>query len=52
MKKQRGKDRFPNYDPVDLQNIVTFGTQVWIAKDTKSLIIVFPCGNELHFEPV
>ena len=43
--------RFPNYELVDTSEIVTFGTNVWIRKDKQALIIVFPCGNELHFKP-
>lgn len=45
------KIRFPDYEPVDTSGVITFGTTVFIRKDKKALIIVFPCGQELHFAP-
>ncbi len=50
MKKKKQK-RFPDYERVDLKDIVSFGTNVWIRNDKRSLVIVFPCGQELHFKP-
>ena len=49
--KKKKSSRFPNYERVDTTDIVTFGTSVFIRKDKQALIIVFPCGNELHFKP-
>ena len=45
--------RFPDYELVTTKEkeIVTFGTNVWIRKDKRALIIVFPAGQELHFKP-
>ena len=45
------KSRFPDYELVDMTDVVTFGTNVWIRKDKKALIIVFPTGQQLHFKP-
>ena len=49
MKKKNS--RFPDYDLVDLKEVITFGTNVWVRKDKLALVIVFPCGNQLHFKP-
>jgi len=51
IKKNKTSKRFPNYEKIDTDNVVTFGTNVWIRKDKKALIIVFPAGQELHFSP-
>ena len=43
--------RFPDYERVKMDGVVTFGTTVFIRKDKRALIIVFPAGQELHFKP-
>ena len=49
--KKKKQNRFPDYERVDLKDIVSFGTNVWIRNDKRALVIVFPCGQELHFKP-
>ena len=50
-KRRAEKARFPNYEKVDLGEVITFGTSIFVRKDKRALIILFPCGSELHFEP-
>ncbi len=50
MKKNK-KPRFPDYELVDMKDVITFGTSVFMRKDKRALIIVFPAGQELHFKP-
>lgn len=45
------KPRFPDYERVDTKDVITFGTSLFIRKDKRALIIVFPAGQELHFKP-
>ena len=49
--KKKTNPRFPDYERVIMDEVVTFGTTVFIRKDKRALIIVFPCGQELHFKP-
>jgi len=51
MTKKAKTSRFSDYELVEMKDVVTFGTNVWIRKDRRALIIVFPAGNELHFKP-
>lgn len=51
MKKEKKKPRFPDYERVDTDEVITFGTSVFIRKDKQALIIVFPAGQKLHFKP-
>ena len=52
MKRKTKKSAiFPDYERVDIKDLITFGTSVFIRKDRKALIIVFPAGQELHFAP-
>ena len=52
MKKESKKvKRFIDYERIEMKDVVTFGTNVWIRKDRRALIIVFPAGQELHFKP-
>ena len=48
------KPRFPDYDLVTTpeREIITFGTNVWLRKDSKAIKIVFPCGDEMTFAPM
>ena len=49
--KIKKKERFPDYEKFDTGETITFGTSVYIRKDRQALVIVFPCGNALHFKP-
>lgn len=49
--KKKKQNRFPDYDIVEMEGVVSFGTNVWIRKDKLALAIVFPCGQTLHFKP-
>lgn len=49
--KKKKLNRFPDYEWVDTHDVATFGTNVWIRKDQRALIIVFPTGQQLHFKP-
>jgi hypothetical protein len=52
--KKKKQPRFPDYEviaPKDGDGLVTFGTTVFLRKDGQAIIIVFPCGHELHFAP-
>ena len=52
MKKKKIKTPlFPDYERVNTDDVITFGTSVFIRKDRQALIIVFPAGQELHFMP-
>ena len=50
-KKAKKASRFPDYEKVDLGEITTFGTSVYLRKDKQAIIILFPCGNTLEFKP-
>ncbi len=50
-KKQKKSPRFPDYERVEMKEVITFGTTVFMRKDKRALIIVFPAGQELHFMP-
>ena len=49
--KRKTPPRFPDYERVKMDEVITFGTVVFIRKDKRALIIVFPAGQELHFKP-
>ena len=54
MKKKTKKiKRYPDYDLVTTKDcgVITFGTNVWIRKDRRALMIKFPAGQILHFKP-
>jgi hypothetical protein len=50
MKKNK-KTRWPDYDLIDLKDVVTFGTTLFIRKDHKALRILFPAGQCFTFMP-
>lgn len=50
-RKTKKSARFPDYERIDIKDLITFGTSVFIRKDRQALIIVFPAGQELHFKP-
>lgn len=49
--KKKKVARFPDYERVDTTDVVTFGTSIFMRKDKRALIIVFPAGQEMHFAP-
>jgi hypothetical protein len=53
MTRKKLKNRFPDYDVVDLKKmgIITFGTRLFIRKDKQALKIVFPTGQTVTFCP-
>jgi hypothetical protein len=51
VKRGKLKPRFTDYEKIDTENVVTFGTSVFIRKDRQALIILFPTGSQLHFKP-
>jgi len=52
MKKRIKKHpRYPGYELVDTQDVITFGTSIFIRKDKRAIIILFPAGQEMHFKP-
>ena len=55
MKKQQKKTPrpgFENYDLVVMPDVVTFGTNLFIRKDSRALKIVFPAGQIATFAPL
>jgi hypothetical protein len=50
-KKVKKPARFPDYERVKMDGVVTFGTTVFIRKDKQALLIVFPAGQTLIFKP-
>ena len=44
-------NRFPDYERIDMPDIVTFGTSLFIRKDKRALKIVFPAGQIATFAP-
>lgn len=51
MKKNK-KPRFEGYDLVDMSDVVTFGTNLYMRKDNLALKIVFPAGQIATFAPL
>jgi len=48
--KKKKKPRWPDYDVVKLpEEIVTFGTTLFMRKDNQALRIVFPTGQTITF---
>ena len=52
MKKKIKMKRFEDYELVKMDNIVTFGTCLFIRKDKRALKIVFPAGQICTFTPM
>ena len=44
-------NRFPDYERVEMPDVVTFGTNLFIRKDKRALKIVFPAGQIATFAP-
>jgi hypothetical protein len=53
MKKKTPKKGFENYELVKTpENVVTFGTTLFMRNDGLALKIVFPAGHMVTFEPM
>ena len=52
--KKKGKPLkgFEDYTIVDTDDVVTFGTTLYLRNDGKALKIVFPAGKMCTFAPV
>ena len=50
-RKKQPKPGFEDYDLVDMPDVVTFGTSLFMRKDKKALKIVFPAGQMVTFVP-
>ena len=52
MKKKTPRKGFENYDLVDMPDVVTFGTSLFMRNDHRALKIVFPAGQMVTFAPM
>ena len=52
MKDNAKKERYPDYERVKMDEVITFGTSVYIRKDKQAIKIVFPAGQSLDFMPI
>lgn len=50
-KKKISRKGFEDYELVNMPDVVTFGTSLFIRKDKKALKIVFPAGQICTFAP-
>ena len=50
--KTKKQSRFPDYNRVNLEDIVTFGTCLFLRHDKQALKIVFPAGQTVTFASV
>lgn len=51
-KKKIARKGFEDYELVEMPDVVTFGTSLFIRKDKMALKIVFPAGQICTFAPV
>ena len=51
MKKKKPRPGFEDYDLVEMSDVVTFGTSLFMRKDKKAIKIVFPAGQMVTFAP-
>lgn len=51
MGKRKKTSRFEGYEIVEMPDVVTFGTSLFIRHDKKVLKIVFPTGTVCTFAP-
>ena len=49
--KKKKQQRWPDYEVIDLKDVVTFGTTLFIRKDHKGLRVLFPAGQCFSFVP-
>lgn len=52
MAKREKQPKWPDYDLVNIDDIVSFGTSLYLRKDRKALRIVFPTGQMCTFAPL
>ena len=50
-KGAKKKSRFKGYEKIDMKDVVSFGTTLFLRKDGKAIKIVFPCGTTATFAP-
>ena len=50
--KKKKTPRFPDYERVEMPEVVTFGTTLFMRKDNMALKIVFPAGQIVTFAPL
>ncbi len=50
-KKKTPRPGFENYERVKMDDVITFGTTLFMRKDKKALKIVFPAGQMVTFAP-
>lgn len=50
--KKKKQNLWPDYDLIDLKDIVTFGTSLFMRKDKLAIRIVFPAGQSIMFAPM
>ena len=49
--KKKTNPRYPDFERVPMEDVITFGTTLFIRKDRGALLIVFPAGQEMIFAP-
>ena len=47
--KRKRRAGFEDYDLVEMPDVITFGTELFIRKDKRALKIVFPAGQVCIF---
>lgn len=50
-KTRRRRSGFENYERLEMPDVVTFGTSLYMRNDGKALKIVFPAGQMVTFAP-
>lgn len=50
-KKKTPRPVFEDYELVEMPDVVTFGTSLFVRKDKRALKIVFPAGQMVTFAP-
>lgn len=51
-KKKQPRPGFEDYELVEMPDVVTFGTSLFMRKDKRALKIVFPAGQIATFAPL
>ena len=49
--KRKKKSRWPDYERIEMPDIVTFGTTLFMRKDKQAIRIIFPTGQMVTFAP-
>ena len=50
-KKKIPRPGFEDYERVEMDEVITFGTTLFMRKDKRALKIVFPAGQMVTFAP-